>query len=104
MGLLDIFSSKSETPSSGGGLTRLPSGSFTVDAKGHILTSTLPQAFPAGQVKEIASHILETFKGAQKEGLPLSEINLHFSALKITARELRGGAIIFLAPHALKRP
>lgn len=101
MGLLDIFSSsKEEAP----GLTRLPSGSFTVDAKGQILSSTLPQAFPASQVKEIAAQIIETFRGAQKAQLPLAELVLNYSALKVTARELRGGAIIFLAPHALKRP
>ena len=103
MGLLDIFSSKSDSAPSGG-LTRLPSGSFTVDAKGQVLTSTLPQAFPAAQVREVAANVLETFRGAQKAGLPLSEIVMNFSALKVTARELRGGAIIFLAPHAFKRP
>jgi hypothetical protein len=31
--------------------------------------------------------------------MPLAEINLYFASLRITARELRGGAIIFLFPQ-----
>jgi len=38
------------------------------------------------------------FRQARKAQLPLAEMTIHFSSLKITARELRGGAIIFLAP------
>ena len=32
-------------------------------------------------------------------GIPLTELIADYSALKLTARELRGGAIIFLAPR-----
>ena len=32
--------------------------------------------------------------------MPLAEVSLHFGSLRITARELRGGAIIFLLPQA----
>jgi hypothetical protein len=31
--------------------------------------------------------------------MPLAEVSLHFGSLRITARELRGGAIIFLFPQ-----
>jgi hypothetical protein len=32
--------------------------------------------------------------------MPLAEVSIHFASLHITARELRGGAIIFLFPQA----
>ena len=31
--------------------------------------------------------------------MPLAEVSLHFGSLRITARELRGGAIIFMFPQ-----
>jgi hypothetical protein len=36
--------------------------------------------------------------------MPLAEISLHFGSLRITARELRGGAIIFLFPQIALSP
>ena len=99
MGLLDIFS-KSDAPT----LARLPYGSFTIDADGRVLGSTLPQSFPAAQVKEIGQQVLAAFRNAQKAQLAFSELVVSYSALKVTARELRGGAIIFLAPQTFKRP
>jgi len=37
--------------------------------------------------------------------MPLSELTLQFGSLQITARELRGGAIIFLTPkHSFNSP
>jgi hypothetical protein len=104
MGLLTLFS-RSGAPR----LMRLPSGSFTVDRDGRVMTSTLPQSFPASFVKEISACVLQSFHAAQKAQMPLAEIVVHFAALKILARELRGGAIIFLMPQvfgttAFKRP
>jgi hypothetical protein len=98
MGLLDFFK-KQEQP----GLTRLPSGSFTVDATGRVLTSTIPQSFPGSYVQEIAGQVLGAFRKAQAAQLPLSEIVIYYASMKVTARELRGGAIIFLAPQTLKQ-
>jgi hypothetical protein len=94
MGILDIFSKSEETVH----LVRLPSGSFTIDAEGELIASTLPCSFPEAQVREIGTKILQIFRNARKTEMPLTEIVVNFSALKITARELRGGAIIFLAP------
>jgi hypothetical protein len=79
----------------------LPRGSFTADRDGRILVSTLPQAFPTALAEEIAAKVLAAFKSAQAAQLPLSEIIIRYPSLKITARELRGGAIIFLAPQTL---
>ena len=36
--------------------------------------------------------------------MSLAEINIHFAVLRITARELRGGAIIFLFPQTAFSP
>jgi hypothetical protein len=98
MGFLDIFSKPQETHH----LVRLPSGTVTVDSQGNIITSTLPRAFPEPLVHEIASHVLELFRGAKSAQLPLTEMVIQFASLKITAREQRGGALIFLAPEAGK--
>jgi hypothetical protein len=95
MGFLNFFK-KSQVR-----LLRLPTGSFTVDANGRLLTSTLPQAFPQEVVNDIATQVLTAFRSAQSVQLPLSEVVIRYSCLKLTARELGGGAIIFLSPQNL---
>lgn len=92
MGLVSLFSKSAPT------LTRLPSGSFTVDRRGKVLVGTIPSSFPAGLLEEIGAQIVATFREAQDAQLPLSQLTVNFASLKITARELRGGAIIFLSP------
>lgn len=101
MGLLNFFSSKTEDVVN---LTRLPSGSITVDAEGNVITSTLPRSFPELHVEEISLRVLKIFQSAKETQMPLTELIMEFPALKITARELRGGAIIFLAPSSSKVP
>ena len=36
--------------------------------------------------------------------LPISELIMNYATLRITARELRGGAIVFLAPKTAYAP
>lgn len=96
MGFLSIFS-KSARPE----LLKLPSGSFTVDAKGSVVASTLPQNFPAPLVKELTQAVLGTFRDAKAAKTTLTELIIDYPGLRLTARELRGGAIIFLAPRTL---
>ena len=95
MGLLNFLSKPAPK------LTKLAAGSFTVDAQGRVLASTLPYSFPASHLDEISSTVLTIFRDARKAELPLSEIIVRYSGMKITARELRGGAIVFLKPTAL---
>ena len=45
-----------------------------------------------------------TFNAAQNAQMPLSEIIISYAALRILARELRGGAIIYLMPQTLNQP
>jgi len=78
----------------------LPSGSFTLNRDGRIMTSTLPQAFPEAQALEIGQVVLSSFRSAESARMPLAEIIVNFASLKLLARELRGGAIVFLVPQA----
>ena len=80
-------------------LTRLPSGCFTVDSGGNIVASTLPQKYPPLLVQQIAAQVLITFREARTAQLPLAELVVRYASLKVTAREMRGGAIVFLSPQ-----
>jgi hypothetical protein len=92
MGLLSLFSRSAPA------LLRLPSGSFTVDRDGTVLIGTLPSNFPLELTREIGEQVLSVFREAAQAQLPLSEIKVNYPSLRITARELRGGAVVFLAP------
>jgi len=81
MGLLNLFRKPASST-----LVRLPSGSFTLDRDGQLMTSTLPQSFPRQTMLEIGRLVLASFREARRAQMPL-------------ARELRGGAIIFLMPN-----
>ncbi len=100
MGILNLLSRRGPT-SGDTALVRLPTGSFTVDPTGKVVASTLPQSFPAAQVRQIGEVVLATFRSAHEANIPLMELIADYAALKLTARELRGGAIIFLAPRSL---
>lgn len=95
MGFLKLFSKPVAT------LTRLPSGCFTVDSAGNVVASTLPQKFPPLLVQQIATQVLATFRDAQAAQLPLAELVVRYASLKVTAREMRGGAIVFLSPQTI---
>jgi hypothetical protein len=84
-------------------LVRLPNGSFTVDRSGTVLVSTLPHTFPESWAEEIGKLVVTTFHTAQAAQLPLLELVVEFSALRLTARALREGAIVFLSPQGLGR-
>ena len=93
MGLLKLFTKASRSK-----LERLPSGSFTLDQDGRVMTSTLPQTFPPTHMREIGRQVLQSFREARKAQMPLAELIIHFATLKVLARELRGGAIVFIMP------
>ena len=99
MGLLNLFSKPAPAT-----LTRLPTGSFTLDREGQIIVSTVSSTFPAPTVQDIGRRVLDTFREAQQAHLPLSELVIHYGGFKIVARELRGGAIVYLSPKNLITP
>ena len=80
---------------------KLPSGSFTVDKQGAIVISTLPSSYPRKQLNEIARHILKVFRSADGVSIPMQELVVRYSSMTISAKELRGGAIIYLRPVTL---
>ncbi len=92
MGLLKLFSKTAPQ------LTRLPSGTFTVDRTGRLVVGTVSSSVPGETVEAIGRCVLQTFRDADAAHLPLSELVVNYGSLKIIAREMRGGAIIFLTP------
>jgi hypothetical protein len=97
MGILTTFNKAARAE-----LKRLPTGTFTIDADCRIVSSTVPGRVPEAQVRNIGRQILAIFAGASNANLQFSELVVQYAAFKITARQMRGGAIIFLSPRALQ--
>jgi hypothetical protein len=92
MGFLSIFSRARAA------VQTLPSGTMTVDRHASILASTISSGFSDELLQAVAAQIVGFFKSAAAAQVPLGEIRLYFPSLNITARELRGGAVIFFSP------
>jgi hypothetical protein len=86
------------------GVQQLPTGTITVDRNGHVVTSTVSSVYPKKLLHDIGRDVLELFREARSAQMPLAEISFQFGSLHITARELRGGAIIFLFPQTALLP
>lgn len=94
MGLLNLFKASKNSS-----LPPLPSGSYTVDRDGKVVTRTISSSVSAQALEEISAQVLQTFKEAKQANLNINEFTINTIALNIKARELRGGAIIFLSPR-----
>lgn len=92
MGFLNLFSQSSPA------VQRLPAGTMSVDRSGRILVTTVSSTCPPALLQEIAHHILRLFRKADAAHMSFSELTLHFASLKLVARELHGGAIVYLTP------
>jgi len=98
MGLLNLFKSqKGDSPAP------LPSGSYTVDRDGKVVSRTISSAVPAHGLEQFAAQVLQTFKEAKQADLNISEFVINTGVMNIKAKELRGGAIIFLSPRGTAR-
>ena len=98
MGLLNkLFGSRAV-------VQELPMGSITVNAEGRIVTSTVSSAYSQSLLSEVANEVLVIFREAREAQMKLAEVSIHFASLRVTARELRGGAIIFLLPQSAIMP
>jgi hypothetical protein len=95
------FRSRPDSEADTARLRRLPSGSFTLDPAGRVVASTLPRSYPAERIQQVAEVVMRAFEQARVCHMHLSELIVDYPALKLTARELRRGAIIFLAPRGL---
>ena len=91
MGLLNLFSSSTAE------VHRLPTGSMTVDRHGNVVTTTISSLYSPLLLGTIAEEVLHLFRESRTAQFPISEFNLQFASLQITARDMRGGAIIFLS-------
>jgi hypothetical protein len=101
MGLLnDIFGPSARRA----GVTQLPSGSITVDRAGRIVSSTVSSAYPVNILQAVGKEVMALLHEAHTAQMSLAEISIHFAVLRVTARELRGGAIIFLFPQTAMSP
>ena len=94
MGFLSLFKTpKTQCP------PPLPSGSYTVDRDGKVVTSTVSSTVAGQTLEQISAQVLQTFKDAKQAELNMTEFSITMGAMNIKARELRGGAIIFLSPR-----
>jgi hypothetical protein len=98
MDLLSLF--RKASPEVAG----LPSGSLTVDRDGVILASTVSSSFPVGAIEDIVREVLSAFREAAEAQVPLTALNIHYKSLEISARDLRGGALLFLSPKTPYAP
>ncbi|HYE32253.1 MAG TPA: hypothetical protein VEH27_12550 [Methylomirabilota bacterium] len=96
MGFLDFFSKREEET-----ILKLPQGTFTIDKSGQVISSTIPSSFPQKYVKEISDTVLAVFRDSAAADEPLREFTVQFAGLKLNAKELRGGAMIYLSPRVL---
>lgn len=86
------------------GVQQLPTGSLTVDRNGEIITFTVSSSYPRELLHEIGRQMSQLFREARMLQIPLGEINVYYTSLRVTARELRGGAVIFLYPQTALTP
>jgi hypothetical protein len=94
MAILDLFTRRNSVAP-----LPLPMGGYTVDGAGRIVASTLPHTFPRERAEHLARLVLDTFRDARKAEMPVKQFSATFTAFKITARVLRDGAMIFVAPR-----
>ena len=70
-----------------------------MDRDGQVVTSTVSSAYPQGCCATSGATCWRCFARRATAQMPLAEVSIHFASLRITAREMRGGAIIFLFPQ-----
>lgn len=77
---------------------KIPSGSYTVNSAGKIISSTIPSWVPAKFLSDITTRVISTFSAARENGFVLNEVVIKFPTIKIIAREMRCGFFINLMP------
>ncbi|MCI0745914.1 MAG: hypothetical protein L0Y58_10955 [Verrucomicrobia subdivision 3 bacterium] len=97
MGFVTQFFIKPAKPA----LVELPHGSFMIDRNGRIMTSTLPGTFPPGHIYDITERILAALRAAERTEMALSELVIDFTTIRLVARYMRNGALVFVEPQAM---
>ena len=98
MGILNWFAKSAPA------VRKLPAGSFTVDRHGNLMTTTVGSEYPQWLLDDTAREVLLLFGEARAARMPLTGVDLNFAGLHIAAREVRGGAVIFLSPQNVFAP
>jgi hypothetical protein len=80
-------------------LIRVPSGSFSINSQGTVMSSTLPQSFPLAHIQQVAQRVLAAFRSAESAGLSVAELTFHYAKVRLVARAARGGAIVYFHPE-----
>jgi hypothetical protein len=83
---------------------QLPTGSITVDRDGQIVTSTVSSRYPQPPLRAVGRNMMQLFRESRSARMPFTELDIHFGSLHLTARELRGGTIIFISPQTTFAP
>ncbi len=97
MGLLKIFS-RTPDPTARPHTSGPPAGALLVNRAGHIVASSLPTSLARSVQEQIGRAALQAFAAARRIQTPLTTLETDYRDLKLTAIELRGGALIFLNP------
>jgi hypothetical protein len=90
---MNRFKSRTMSPA------RFPRGSYTLSPSGGIVVSTLPGSFPRERMEAIGKVVLSALASARELGTPFTELAADFAGLEIRARDLAGGAIVFITPQ-----
>jgi len=94
MGILNWFAKSAPV------VRKLPAGSFTVDRHGNVMTTTVGSEYLQWLLDDTAREVLSIAREARAAQMPLTGRDLNYTGLHITAREMQGGAIIFLSPQS----
>jgi len=78
---------------------QFPCGSYTVSAAGKVVVSSLPANFPRVIMEVIGKVVLSAFASAREMDSPVTELAADFAGLEVRARDVTGGAIIFITPQ-----
>jgi hypothetical protein len=71
---------------------------------GNVVTSSLPKSVSAAVISDLGRQVLSAFREAAEAGVKLDELILTFAELKILARSVQDGAIVFISPHQDQPP
>ncbi len=82
-------------------LVQVPAGSFKMDQSGHIVTSTLPASFAAAHAEAIATEVARAFLSGERAQVALTQLTIDYPALRLLARKMRHGLMVFLVSRAL---
>lgn len=74
-------------------------GSFAVDREGELVVCTLGYGCSRPALDQIGRTVLDAFAHAREVNQPLAVVTTIQSGFKITAREMRGGALVFMRPE-----